>query len=375
MSEIKEIGQKLLFIQSNFCRDKDQLKPLSRKISSSLRGSWMHKLFFRLHVELLVLRKKDKELLHFCMRKCLPEQIDLFLGLPAWRPAAGPLASSASKEIIACFQRNDKALYLSNLRLTSLPPCLTSFFCLRYLDCSNNHLTKLPDLSQSKLTFLDCSYNELTSLPFLGKHLRALNCTSNALSMLPSHLSKCPLQRLSCKYNKLSFLPPFTSYKLKELFCSHNRLSSLPQSLEECPLRKLDCSFNLLKKLPDLSKCPLKELLCQNNHLEALFSFGKCPLKHLNFSYNEVKVWPEECSNSPLQEIIATHNRLESLPLILSTVPLKIRHIWPQKAQVSPISPWIPLKISALHAKTSSPLTKHHWQVSIPSKKEDRFGT
>ena len=49
---------------------------------------------------------------------------------------------------------------------------------LKYLDCFNNQLSKLPDLP-NKLTYLNCSNNQLSGLPNLPNTLIYLDCRYN----------------------------------------------------------------------------------------------------------------------------------------------------------------------------------------------------
>ena len=55
---------------------------------------------------------------------------------------------------------------------------------LKFLYCSNNQLTSLPDLP-SHLQELICYNNQLTSLPDLPNSLRKLYCSENQLTSLP----------------------------------------------------------------------------------------------------------------------------------------------------------------------------------------------
>ena len=57
-------------------------------------------------------------------------------------------------------------------------PSLSRFTQLRLLDCSDNHITTLPQLNKS-LELLYCNNNRLTSLPCLNKNLTTLYCDNN----------------------------------------------------------------------------------------------------------------------------------------------------------------------------------------------------
>src|SRR6187399_2944587 len=71
---------------------------------------------------------------------------------------------------------------------------------------------------------VDCSKKKLTSLPVLPK-LKILNCDDNRLISLPD-LSP-GLQELYCSYNALTSLPEVLSQRLRILECCGNQLKSL----------------------------------------------------------------------------------------------------------------------------------------------------
>jgi len=108
------------------------------------------------------------------------------------------------------------------------------------LDISNKGITSLPDLTRFKnLKALNCSDNQLTSLPTLPQNLEILYCYYNQLTLLPTLPQN--LKALYCSYNQLTSLPTLPQ-NLKALNCSHNQLTSLPTLPQN--LEILNCYYN-----------------------------------------------------------------------------------------------------------------------------------
>ena len=94
------------------------------------------------------------------------------------------------------------------------------------IDLSCKDLLYIPDLLQfKKLKKLSCQYNKLTYLPKLNENLEELNCSFNQIIYLPKLNEK--LKVLICSSNKISRLP-LLNQQLKILYCDHNELTSLP---------------------------------------------------------------------------------------------------------------------------------------------------
>jgi len=120
---------------------------------------------------------------------------------------------------------------------------------------SNMRLTTLPDSPLWKnVEILYCDYNQLTLLPELP-NVKHLSCYNNQLTMLP----KLPnVKHLYCRDNQLTTLPELPNVTI--LYCNNNRLVSLP----ELPnVKELYCRDNQLTFLPKLPN--VKFLRCQNN--------------------------------------------------------------------------------------------------------------
>lgn len=87
-------------------------------------------------------------------------------------------------------------LNCANLGLSRLPDLPAR---LRYLDCSNNHLTELPKRWPRFLMYLNCSDNRITQIDWLPDYLETLNVANNQLRGLP--LLPEPLVNLQCEGN------------------------------------------------------------------------------------------------------------------------------------------------------------------------------
>jgi Leucine-rich repeat (LRR) protein len=99
---------------------------------------------------------------------------------------------------------------------------------LKYLDCSNNLISKLPDLSDLvNLEVINCEDNKLEELPYLSKltNLKMITCSHNQLKELPDLRNLTKLESLYCYDNKLTELPDLIgSEKLMNLYCYNNNL-------------------------------------------------------------------------------------------------------------------------------------------------------
>jgi Leucine-rich repeat (LRR) protein len=182
---------------------------------------------------------------------------------------------------------DQKAIFLHERGLTELPD-LSRFTQLESLDCSDNALTKLPDLRNTLpyLRRLNCSGNHLTELPLWGDWMKDVNCAYNELTTLPP--LNFALVFLQCRNNRLKQLPNLHE-PLLILDCRNNNLTSLP-ALNEC-LEKLDCTNNHLNKLPPLPYF-LKYLSCKSNDLHYLPRLPPT-LEVLVCSFNPLYALPE----------------------------------------------------------------------------------
>src|SRR5689334_5997833 len=94
---------------------------------------------------------------------------------------------------------------LSHMQLTYIPS-LKRFSNLCQLSCSDNLLTKLPELPDSVQVII-CKNNYLKSLPEkLPPQLVVLDCSHNPLVTLPR--LPASLERLMCRSCAIKVLPP-----------------------------------------------------------------------------------------------------------------------------------------------------------------------
>jgi len=199
-------------------------------------------------------------------------------------------------------------LDLSNRGLTSLDGIdLTG---VTELNCSDNLLTSLPDLSDlHSLEVLYCGYNQLTSLPPLPSSLKQLWCNANRLTSL----SDLPdLRTLYCDYNQLTSLPPLPS-SLIVLRCCNNQLTSLPDLKNLLDLEIFYCQENQLTELPDLpwgvsdwDRTKLRQYnkrcadlgMGQVDRLPELEQWNEVAEKHLIWQYRiGGEKWAKACSS------------------------------------------------------------------------------
>ncbi len=200
-------------------------------------------------------------------------------------------------------------LSLRHNELTALPPWITRFTQLEFLDLSNNALQFLPselfELRSLKTLLLRNNLLDDSSIPkanwgALVESLETLNLSGNQLETLPESLgelrhlrwlslggnrlvrvSSCvqSLSRLEVLYlggNVLREVPAELGRlsNLTALVLSDNRLESLPSSLGQLSgLRSLSLHGNRLQKLPQeiLMLRNLEELSLRNNPLVVRF--------------------------------------------------------------------------------------------------------
>ena len=128
-------------------------------------------------------------------------------------------------------------LEVSGNRLSSLPQLPPG---LEVLDCSRNQLSALPAIPE--LTHLDCDGNRLSSLPDFAPGLRRLVCNDNQLTVLPALPDT--LNVLQCRNNRLTEVPDLTRAEgLQECFLEGNQLDTSACSmlgvLQQLPYVKL----------------------------------------------------------------------------------------------------------------------------------------
>lgn len=133
------------------------------------------------------------------------------------------------KKYLDSLPDNTIFLDLSNHSLSEIPD-LSRFINLKYLDCSRNNLTKLPENLPDSLETLYCDFNPLIKLNNLPPNLIMLGCSNCKLIELPENLPNS-LKDLYCNNNNISYLPECISKLSKEMYhlrCEYNNLKILP---------------------------------------------------------------------------------------------------------------------------------------------------
>lgn len=278
-------------------------------------------------------------------------------------------SKKASDRINACQSGKTDCLELSDLKLNSLPPCLSAIKA-KVLILDGNSLETLPSLPPGLLS-LSATGNNLTSLPALPAGLKLLDMRNNKLTHIPDLTSFNLHDTSSGKFEADLRGNPFSN---RDLRAAHNHLKSkesgstkranvqfdtppsITPSLEmwvekasqgeraarlegakrlveayENDAAHLDLSGLCLTELPDtLSKLNVKELQLQNNnlislpdlppHLESLYVGGNglatppqlpATLINLNLENNCFAQLP--ALPPGLQTLHASNNRLQHL--------------------------------------------------------------
>ncbi|MDA0525292.1 leucine-rich repeat domain-containing protein [Methanococcoides alaskense] len=223
---------------------------------------------------------------------------------------------------------NLTTLYLSNNKLTQLPPEIVEIKNLRILFLSNNRFTQFPmELVELKnLIVLDLSSNRLTQFPMELvelKNLKTLFLSDNQFTQLPPEIVELTnLTTLDLSGNQLTQLPPeIVEFKnLTTLDLSGNQLTQLPLEIVELKnLTTLVLSDNQLTQLPleivELTNLTTLEL--SNNQLTQLPPeiVELTNLTTLELSNNQLTQLPSEIVElTNLTTLDLSNNQLTQLP-------------------------------------------------------------
>ena len=144
-----------------------------------------------------------------------------------------------------------KIFNVQYVRLAYLPDLPT---CLIEIICPHAKLLALPSCLPHGLQRLNCKNNKITSLPPLPDSLVALNCGNNQLKILPTLPDS--LLFLICNQNDLFTLPALPS-RLRHLMCANNPnlsyLPPLPRSLTFVNFRGTSLQSGILLDLDQAS--------------------------------------------------------------------------------------------------------------------------
>ena len=149
-------------------------------------------------------------------------------------------------------------LWLADNALSALPPSVSDWTQLEYLNLDRNRLTALPDLSRTRLRWLRLNGNRLTALPPLPHTVERLYLADNALTETPA--KPTALRHLVLAGNPIKTVPDDLGAGLEWLDLSRTDITRLPADLS---------SWRTLKVL-NLARCPLPE--AEKDRIAAAFN-------------------------------------------------------------------------------------------------------
>ena len=185
------------------------------------------------------------------------------------------------------------------------------------LNCSGEQLGSRPLIALdasgcTALQKLDCRFNKITELDVQGlTALQELYCNSNQIPELNVHgLTK--LEKLDCNTNILTALNASGCTALKELICYSNmQLTALDVSgLTE--LQELICYGNELSTLDVQDLTKLQKFRCDINKLTSLNVQGLTALQKLNCAHNQLSTL-DVSGLTALKELFCDTNQLAEL--------------------------------------------------------------
>lgn len=181
-------------------------------------------------------------------------------------------------------------LCLSHRNLTYIPDSISRFKNLEVLDCSNNSLKSLPNISVlTSLRYLNCSYNLLKTLPNLSTlvHLQVLYCSSNKLSSLPNLSGLKKLENIDCNNNQLTSLPSLSGLKKLKLLCTMN--NKLPKIMN-IDTHYLTITEQYLKNIDILIKCKYRIMCFKYRKYFRRWLWERIRLPKINKEYHPDKL-------------------------------------------------------------------------------------
>ena len=167
------------------------------------------------------------------------------------------------------------ALYLSNIRISSIPPEIFKLNNFTKLYLNNNHLEYIPpEIGQMRnLVQLDLSHNKLKSIPkelYNLCDLTTFDLSHNNLDSLPDGIIELLwLEILNLSYNQFKLLPKDLElmHRLRWLQADNNKLESITIRKK---LRTLTLHNNKLKTIPKVNLFGLDTIYFNNNLFESL---------------------------------------------------------------------------------------------------------
>ncbi len=208
-------------------------------------------------------------------------------------------------------------------------PDLSALTSLNTLSLSGNSISHVPDLTAlTWLTNLYLDDNELTSVPNISglTNLSSLDVSGNQLSTLPDlSASAGSLRNLAFGSNNFTTFPDITSLsELRFLDCSYNQLTTMPDLSAHPNIVTLYCHENQFTSLPGLaSLTQLTMLECHKNQLTDLSGIaGLTELYSLSCRDNLLTTLPDMSALTQMQYLITGNNAITEIPGLSSLTGL-----------------------------------------------------
>ncbi|MFX1323468.1 MAG: leucine-rich repeat domain-containing protein [Promethearchaeota archaeon] len=202
---------------------------------------------------------------------------------------------------------------------------------LKKCDLRFNHLSKIPEVSNSSIENLDLSYNKLLKIPDISNILllKILNLKSNRIRFVSDSIGSLrSLEVLNLRNNMLSNLPKSVGSlsSLKALDLHGNKFSSLNINLNTS-IQELELGWNNFKTVPNgiKSLSSLKKLGLGGNKLLNLPDWiGSFPLlKTLDLYDNKIFELPEAIGQlKSLEMLNLRNNELTNIPINMTSLRL-----------------------------------------------------
>lgn len=168
-------------------------------------------------------------------------------------------------------------IIISNTKIEKIDTLL-SFYNLRYLDCSNNKLHNLPALPLSIIE-IDCSNNYINDISQISSlSLKRLNCINNNIKEIISDT----INILYCSQNSIINI---NCPSVEQLICNENNLQEINLNKN---IRIADCSHNKLLNI-DLTQCNKIEELYIDNNLITIIPYSCLKILHCDDN-NDIKL-------------------------------------------------------------------------------------
>lgn len=150
-------------------------------------------------------------------------------------------------------------IIISNTKVEKIDSLIV-FNNLKYLDCSNNKLMELPNISSSIIE-IDCSNNYINNIDQISKlSLKRLNCINNNIKEIINN----SIDILYCSENSITNI---NCPLVEQLYCNKNNLKKINLNKH---IKIVDCSHNKLVEI-DLSQCNIiEELYIDNNQITTI---------------------------------------------------------------------------------------------------------